>query len=416
MEPFVSHVLIRTNRNYRLLLSASSVSNLGDGIAMVALPWLATLLTKDPLLISAVAMAQRLPWLLLALPVGVWTDRSERRLLMLRADLVRAALMVLTVLLVLSQPQLADAGGSSAILTLALIAFLFGSAEVVRDTAAQTVLPSIVAPEQLEQANGQMGSAEQITGQFIGPPLAGLLIASSVALPFGMDAAFYAVSALLIWMIALPVRKTMGRTRFLPALLEGFGWMRRNPILLHLAWMLGAINAVFIGGMTILVLYAQEVLQLSAPAYGLLLSLGALGGVAGGLLAPGVARRLGPRRSLLLALAVFFLINLMLGLCSSAVIAAAALFFEAMAGMLWNVVTVSYRQRLIPDQLLGRVNAVYRFFGWGAMSLGAIGAGALVAALSPTLGRTEALQLPYLFAAAVCALLAVIGFRRLRFE
>ena len=414
----MSNALIRTNRNYRLLISASAISNLGDGISMVALPWLATMLTKDPLMISAVATAQRLPWLLFALPIGVWTDYSDRRLLMLRADLVRTVLMALTVLMVLSQPQLSSAAatGGSALFTLTLIAFLFGTAEVVRDNAAQTVLPSIVAPEQLEKANGQMLSAEQVTGQFIGPPLAGLLIASSVALPFGLDSAFYAVSGLLVWLIALPIRKPSARAHFLPALLEGFTWMRRNPTILHLALMLGAINAVFVGGMTILVIYAQEVLGLSPVAYGILLSVGALGGVAGGLLAPDLAQRLGVRRSLLLALAVFFLINLMLGLCSSAVIAGLALFLEAMAGMLWNVVTVSYRQRRIPDHLLGRVNAVYRFFGWGAMSLGAIGAGATVTLLTPIAGRMDALHMPYLCAAAVCALLAVLAHLRLRFE
>lgn len=221
-ELLLSNALIRTNRDYRLLLSASSVSNLGDGIAMVALPWLATMLTSDPLLIAGVATAQRLPWLLFALPAGVWTDRMDRRLLMVRADLVRVALMAFTVLMVVSQTTLPapDGSGPAAILSLTLMAFLFGSAEVIRDNAAQTVLPSIVAHVDLERANGQMWSAEQITGQFIGPPLAGLLIASSVALPFGVDASAYAFSALLVWLIALPPRKSIVTTRFLPALLR----------------------------------------------------------------------------------------------------------------------------------------------------------------------------------------------------
>lgn len=413
----MSNALIKTNRDYRLLLSASSVSNLGDGVAMVALPWLATLLTRDPLLIAAVATAQRLPWLLFALPAGVWTDRADRRLLMVRADLVRMILMIFIVLMVVSQTAfpLQESAGPAAILSLILIAFLFGSAEVVRDNAAQTVLPSIVAHADLERANGQMWSAEKITGHFIGPPLAGVLIASSVVLPFGIDAAIYALSAVLIWMIVLPPRKTKVTIRFWIALREGLGWMRRNPVILQLAIMLGVINAVFIGGMTILVLYAQEVLGLSATGYGLLLTVGAIGGIAGGLCAPVVAARLGMRRSLLVALGGFVIVNLMIGFFGSTVVVAAALFVEAAAGMLWNVVTVSYRQRLIPDDLLGRVNSVYRFFGWGAMPFGAIGAGALVTMLTPVLGRTEALHTPYLFAAAVCGLLTIFAIARLRF-
>lgn len=125
----MSRALIRTNRNYRLLLSASSVSNLGDEIAMVALPWLATMLTSDPLLISAVATAQRLPWLLFSLPVGVWTDRADRRLLMFRADLVRVALMVFTVLMIVSQTSMPmpEGAGMTAILSLVVIAFLLAS-------------------------------------------------------------------------------------------------------------------------------------------------------------------------------------------------------------------------------------------------------------------------------------------------
>ena len=173
-----------------------------------------------------------------------------------------------------------------------------------------------------------------------------------------MDASIYALSAALIWMIALPPRKSTVSVRFLPALLEGLGWMRRNPLILRLAIMLGAINAVFIGGMTILVLYAQEVLALSASGYGVLLTFGAMGGVAGGLLAPALAARLGMRGSLLTALGIFVVVNLLLGLFGSPAVAGLALFLEAAAGMLWNVVTVSYRQRLIPDDLLGRVNSV----------------------------------------------------------
>lgn len=413
----LSKALLRSNRNYRLLMSASSVSNLGDGIAMVALPWLATMLTRDPIVIAAVATAQRLPWLLFALPAGVWTDRVDRRLLMVRADMVRSVLMIFTVMMIVSQSALPlQEESSSAILSLILIAFLLGSAEVLRDNAAQTVLPSIVAHEDLERANGQIWSAEHITGQFIGPPVAGLLIASSLALPFGVDASIYALSAALIWLIALPPRRAIATTRFWPALMEGLGWMRRNPLILRLAIMLGAINAVAVGGMTVLVLYAQEVLNLSATGYGMLLTLSAVGGVAGGIFAPSLTARLGRRRSLLAALGTFAIVYLILGLFSSPVLTGLALFLAAAAGMVWNIVTVSYRQRLIPDELLGRVNSVYRFFGWGAMPFGAMGAGALVTLLTPMLGRDWALHAPYLFAAGICALLAAFAVIRVRFE
>ncbi|OWU85091.1 antibiotic transporter [Oceanicola sp. 22II-s10i] len=402
--------LLRTNRDFRLMFGAASLSNLGDGIAMVAIPWLATLLTDSPLLISAVAMAQRLPWFLFALPAGVWTDRADRRVLMIRADIARAGLMLCTLGMVLG----GTSGGPAAVLPLALIAFLLGTAEVIRDNAAQTVLPSIVPKDDLEDANGQMWSAEQVTGQFIGPPLAGLLIAAGIALPFGLDAGIYALTAAMIWLIALPPRRVVAHARFWPALREGLGWMMRHATILRLAVMLGAINAVFTGGMTILVLYAQEVLELSASSYGLLLTFGAVGGVLGGLVAPALSRRIGMRRSLLAALAVFTLSNALIGFFSGLPLVALSLALEAAAGMLWNVVTVSYRQRLIPDDLLGRVNSAYRFFGWGAMPFGALGAGALVTVVEPSLGRDAALHAPYVLATAVCAALVVYAALRLR--
>ena len=343
--------LLLGNRNYRLVFSASVVSNLGDGVTALALPWLATLLTRDRLLIAAVATAGRLPWFLFALPAGVWTDRADRRRLMVRADLVRLVLTLCIIATIFSTPALPlpEGNGPGLILSLIGMSFLLGSAEVIRDNAAQTVLPSVVDKADLERANGQMWSAERLMGEFVGPPLAGVLIGAGIAWPFGFDALTFGLSAGLIWLVALPPRPAATASRFWPALIEGLRWMRAHRPILRLALMLGVINAVFIGGMTILVLYAQEVLGLSAAGYGLLLTSGAVGGVLGGLVSPWIAARLGMRASLLLALCSFALLQLLLGLFSSVPVAAIALFLEAAGGMLWNVVTVSYRQRLIPE-------------------------------------------------------------------
>ena len=410
----MSNWLIARNRNYRLLFSGSLSSNLADGISVVALPWLATILSEDPVMIAMVAAAQRLPWFLFALPIGVLTDRADRRLLMVRADLMRALLMGATLMLTLGADSAEPS--ASAIWALALIALLFGTAEVIRDNAAQTLLPSIVASKDLERANGQMWSGEQITNLFIGPPLAGFLIAGGLALPFAIDASIYALTALLIWMMVIPARPKVDHERFWQALRDGITWMRAHSTILRLAIMLGLINAIFVGGLTILVLYAQDILQLSAGGYGLLLTSGAVGGVIGGLISPRVAKYLGPRNSLLLALALFILPHLLLGYTSSTSFAALALFVESLSGMLWNVVTVSYRQRHIPDDLLGRVNSIYRFFGWGSMPLGAMAAGTLVKLSEPTLGREAALHLPYQTGSVILVLLLIYGALRLRIE
>ena len=409
-------MLLARNRNYRLVFSASAISNLGDGVSALALPWLASLLTRDAMLIATVAMAQRLPWFFLSLPAGVWTDRMDRRILMVRADIVRLALTLMVVALVVSTPALPlpDGAGMAEILALSVLAFLLGSAEVLRDNAAQTILPSVVAKSDLEAANGQMWSAEQVMGEFIGPPLAGVLIALGVAVPFGFDAASFAVAALLIWFLVLPPRAPQASAPFKAALLEGIGWMRANPVILRLALMLGVVNACHMAGLTILILYAQEVLRLDAFGTGLLMTAGAVGSVLGGLIAPSICKQLGLRSSMIFGLIAFGTNYALFAATSSALIAGMALAIGGFGAMVWNVATVSFRQRVIPDAILGRVNSIYRFFGWGSMPLGALAGGALVTLAQQDWGREAALRLPFAVATGGIILVFAYALARLK--
>lgn len=401
-----SALLIR-NRNYRLLFSAGGMTNLGDGLIVLALPWLAALMTRDAVAIAAVAAAGRLPWLLFALPAGVIIDRSDQRKLIARADLLRAAIVFAIFLLAVSDP-IADA-----IWLVAGLAFLLGSAEVLRDNAAQTILPAIVAEEDLEAANGQLWSTEQLTGQFIGPPLAGVLIASGIGLPFGIDVAMLVLAACLVWLINLPaqvrVQKSFGK-----ALLEGIAFMRADRVLLRLAIVLGVANFLATATFTVQVLFAQDVLSLSAFAYGTVLSVAALGAITGSLLAPRLTKAIGLHPCLLLSIAGWAVGYFVIGVSSSGILMAFALFGVMASAMLWNVITVSWRQRRIPTELLGRVNSIYRFFGWGSMPLGALAGGFVVSLLEDGLGREAALRAPFLLAAACCVLLLVYAVFRLR--
>lgn len=409
--------LLRRNRNFRLHFMASAVSNLGDGVSVLAMPWLATLLTRDAFLISLVVTAGRLPWFLFALPAGVWTDRADRRRMMVRADLVRMGLTLGVIGLILSVPALPQPAGSGPgmILLLASLSFLLGTAEVLRDNAAQTLMPQIVAAGDLERANGQMWGAEQVMNQFVGPPLAGALIGFGIALPFGLDAATFAIAAALVAMLTLQPQALPARRAFLSELKEGFVWLKDHALIRRLAVILGITNAVFTAAITMLALYSQEILGLGAFGYGMLLTAGAAGGVLAGLAGPGIAARFGPERAVHAAMVIFSVSYLLLGLFPSRGMAVIGLFGDAFGGVLWNVVTVSYRQRVIPPALLGRVNAIYRFLGWGMMPIGAMAGGLLVRMSEPVLGRESALLLPFTVAGAVTVLLTVYGVFRLRF-
>lgn len=401
--------LLVRNRNYRLLFTAGSLTNLGDGMIALALPWLASLMTRDPTAIAAVAAATRLPWLFFSVPAGVIVDGSDRRSLIAKADLLRAGIVAAILLLALGSPA---TGG---VWILCGLAFLLGSAEVLRDNAAQTILPSIVAEQDLERANGQMWSAEQLTGQFIGPPLAGVLIAAGIGLPFGLDIAALILAAGCVYLIRMqPPRPS--EQRFKDALQEGLRFMRSDPKLLRLAIVLGIANFLATATITVQILFAQDVLGLGAAEYGAILSIEALGAITGSLAAPYAIRWIGLNRCLFLAIAIWGIGYCIVGLSHSGVVMAAALFAVLAAAMLWNVITVSWRQRRIPSDLLGRVNSIYRFFGWGSMPLGALAGGFVVSALEEPMGRDLALRTPFLMAAFCCAALLVYALARLRLE
>ncbi|HSR15523.1 MAG TPA: MFS transporter, partial [Gemmatimonadales bacterium] len=202
----------RLGSSYRRLWIASVISNLGDGVGVIAYPWLASAVTRNPLLIALIAVAQRLPWLLFTLPAGVITDRVDRRKIIVGSDVVRAGLTFAVALAVLGNetrlPAPADLASGGEVATnltvyavLVVAALLIGMAEVLRDNAAQTFLPALVAPEQLERANGGLWGAEMVANSFAGPPLGSLLLGVGFALPFFFDAGTFAVAAGLVFLI-----------------------------------------------------------------------------------------------------------------------------------------------------------------------------------------------------------------------
>jgi MFS family permease len=175
--------------DYRRLFAASTVSNLGGGVGMVAYPWLASAITRNPILISLVVVFQRLPWLLFSLPAGVITDRHDRARLMIGSNLARAGLTSAVAFVVLARQgslpgpgELATDPGAVAgtdlrlYLLVVLAIALLGVGEVLYDNAAQSFLPRIVAPADLEKANGRLWSAEQVANAFAGPPLGAWLL------------------------------------------------------------------------------------------------------------------------------------------------------------------------------------------------------------------------------------------------
>lgn len=401
--------------NYWRLWTASVVSNFGDGLSIIAYPWLASAVTRSPVHIALVGVASRLPWLLFSLPAGVITDRVDRRRLLVGMDTFRTlitlgvALVVLANQSGLASPEdiaagLATPGESGLLLaTLYISALFFGFAEVLRDNAAQSLMPSLVTKENLERANGRLWGAEMVMNSFAGPPVGGFLLAIAFALPFFVDAGTFAVAAAMIAFLTGKFRPQgeQQQATFTSDLKEGFRWLWRHQLLRRFAIALGLLNASSAAAFATVVLFVQEVLGLDATGFGLLSSAGAVGGVAGSFLASRLSKRLGSGGNLLVSLVTLGLSSAVIGLTSSAPLAWVMYTIMAFGVVLWNVVTVSLRQAIIPDRLLGRVNSVYRFFGWGTMPIGIFIGGVVVEVVAGFAGRQMGLRAPFFLAAAV---------------
>jgi len=265
-----------------------------------------------------------------------------------------------------------------------------------------------------------MWGAEMVMNSFIGPPLAGILIAVSFSLPFFVDAATFAAAAALVFLIGgefRPKKDVDDVSEVAPSfwgdLKEGVRWLWNHPLFRPMAIALGVLNGTMMMTLATFVLFAQEVLDLDATRFGLLTTGVAVGGVLGSLVAHRVAKALGQGGSLfatILAMAVSLVVS---GLTSSFWVFWAMGVVTALAGTLWNVITVSLRQALIPDRILGRVNSVYRFIGWGIMPIGSALGGVVVAVVEPGWGREWALRAPFLLAGVLTLVIFVYALPRL---
>ncbi len=358
-------------RGYWNQWTASLISNLGDGIAFVAMPLLALSITDDERLLALITLASFVPWILLALPVGVVVDRIDRQSLMVAANLIRVGVFLLVA--VGAERDLLSIWGLVGLLA------IVGSCEVVFDSSAQAFLPMLVEPDQLARANGLLFAAEVVAGSVVGLAFGAFLFEASPGLPFSTDAVSFAIAAALIVAIR-PTRTPSGSAEPLldTGLRAGLRWLLDHRLLRTLAAMFAITNLGLMFGQGIFVKYAVEELGLSSAEFGILLAITAMGAASGGILAPRAVGRFGTTASIVGPYLVFGVAHLAIGLAPAAWIVAIAGFLLGGAITVWNVVTVSIRQQVIPADRFGRVNAVYRWLGAVASAVG-VAAGGFVA-------------------------------------
>lgn len=361
----------RPGRAYWSLLAATGVSNLSDGIRLAAFPLLAVQLTDAPFLVAAATAVVTLPWLVLALPAGVMADRLDRRRVMLAAHLSSA--VALTVLAV------AATVGVVSLPLLYGVGVVVGAGEVMFSSAAHSVLPATVPDRNLERANGRYVVAEITGDQFAGPPLGSALFAVAVAVPFGVQVGLVAAGA--AFTLAMGGRYRPRRDDAPSGLVReagtGIRWLLGHRALRIVTLVAGVMSMVDAAGLAVLVLLWTDVLALGSGSYGVALTAGGVGGIAGSLTAARIRDRVGTRASLLCGVVCLAAGHLGLAMVSGAVSTIALVGLSGIAYGLWGVTSVSLRQRLTPDGLLGRVGSAHRLVALGAAPIGALLGGAV---------------------------------------
>ena len=357
---------LRLPNSYWRLFSSSTISNLGDGMVVAAAPLLAISLTDDSRLIAAISFAAMLPWLIPSLPAGVYLDRHDRQKIMVRANLVRGLIFALI--------AIGAATDSLNIYLLIVATMLAGVCELFFDMSSQAILPAIVNQESLEVANSRLYISQIISNGFVGLPFGAWIFVIAIGAPFSINAIALILAALLIRSIRIKsAPKVESSTNSFGAdLRQGLAWLWKHDLLRTLAIMLGVANMCGMFAQAVFVKFARDELGLGARGFGILLAAISVGSIVGGLIGQRVSKKLGATTAIILSYIIFAISDVIPGVFPKIWTVALSGIVMAIAGTTWNVITVSMRQRLIPTELFGRVNSVYRFIGTGSTAFGAL--------------------------------------------
>jgi MFS family permease len=351
------------------LYSSSATSNLADGIGRVALPLLATHYTRNPVLISSLASLSFLPWLFFALPSGALVDRVDRRYAMAAANVVRAAAALTLGVLA--------AVGAANIVVLYVVAFALGVAETVYDSAIRAILPQVVRKDRLDSANGLLTVEETLGQIFLGAPLGSVLLVLAIAAPFLINGVGFVIAALLVLTLRgsfRPVRES-APVSIRRDVIDGVRWLVRHRFLRNLTLVSAATGFLQSMATALLVLYVLEILHLPQGDFGYVLIGAGVGAILGGVVTPALATRMGKGPLLVVGAVVSAAGVLLMGFVSNGYVAGSLFAVSSSGVMVWNVLTMSLRQALIPHELFGRVQGAYRTLVWGAIPLGSLTGG-----------------------------------------
>jgi MFS family permease len=352
----------RLGPSFRWLLTASVINNAGDGVVVSAGPLLVASQTRDPFLVSLALLMEYLPALLFGVVGGAAADRFDRKRMVVAANLFRAVVLAVLVATILTSAV------SIAVVLIAL--FLLGTAETFADSASSTLVPNLVATEDLGIANARMQGGVVLMNQLVMPPVGAFLFVLGMAIPFAVNAIAFAFGAVLVSRIVVTWRAEREPGSWSSEMGEGIRWLVAHPPMRTLALTILTFNVTFGAAWSVLVLYAPERLGMNEVGFGLLTAAVAFGGIFGLLLYGSLERRFALGDIMRVGLLIETGTHLVLALTTSPLVALATLCVFGAHAFVWGTTSTVVRQRAVPDELLGRVTGVYRVCIVGGIVVG----------------------------------------------
>ncbi len=358
------------NRDYMLLWSGQVVSSVGTQVSQLAFPLLILALTGSAAQAGFAGALRALPYLFFSLPAGALIDRWDRKLTMIICDSGRA--------ISLASIPIAYAFGDLTIIQLYLVSAIEGTLFVFFNIAEAACLPRVVPKEQLPAATAQNMATDGIT-TLIGPPLGGALYTAGKFLPFIADAVSYAVSVVSLLFIKVKFQKervTEPRKLWVE-IHEGLAWLWHHPLIRFIAILTGGYNLIFAGFTLIIIVLAQQQ-HASSFTIGLIFAIGGIGAVIGSIAATSIQRRFSFGQVIIGTTWFSAIILPLYAIAPNPFVLGALSAASFFLGPVYNVVQFSYRSAIIPDELQGRVNSVFRLIAFGGQPLGLALTGLLI--------------------------------------
>ena len=353
-------------------MASSWTSNVGDGIAIAAGPLLVASKTDQEFLVALAALLQWAPPMIFGLWAGALTDRLDRRLIIITVDLLRSLVLVLLA---------AAVAFDTAPIVLVLVAmFLLGTAEVFADNTAQTLLPMLVARDDLAIANARLQTGFVTINQLAAPPIGAFLFTVGQFIPFATQAVLGLLAVVVIARLQLPAhgRSPEEDRPVWHDIVEGFRWVWHHAAVRTLVLTILIFNVTFGAAWSVLVLYATVHLGLGSVGFGLITTVSALGGLLGTLSYGWLTRRISLGNLMRIGLIIETLTHFALATATSAYVALPVFFVFGAHAFVWGTTSITIRQRAVPSELQGRVGAVNLMGVYGGLVVGA-GIGGIIA-------------------------------------